>query len=1312
MKTLRRSLIPVLVFSLFPFFTGFWQAEQTSVPSTKLQAPPVAKRMTSIVNADEVRVNEGFDSVDIDVVGNDVLEDPEYALLIVSPPALGSVALNNNRGITYTLADSSFSGCLTFEYGINDNPEPTTANNDVANTLIDRSILISVLDNDTDPQNDDLQITNVSNPAHGSVQLTNGGTRIRYTPEPGYTGPDEFTYEITDGNGNTSTATVRIDVRLANDGTLHFIPPKWHEGPHAINPTEIWINTESPTGASGTIFLAGSNISRTFSLADNATTFRLELPTVSANFGLTYPGDLAAVRNQGLKVVSDNNPVNVQIVQEASNGQSFLTSKSLVALGTEFYACQMEDINLYEQGNQGISFISIMATANNTEVSFSNSRVSTWYKPFGTRPAGNHSIVLQENETYVVGINNTSQDITGTKITASKPIAVSSGTMGAGFSGGNFAVDNGWDQLVPIERAGVEFVIFKGTSNPDKATFIPVSDGTKISVDGVPQPQTYNAGDAFTVDNRSSVNPRYVTSNKPMLAFLSSGRDPGRGENGFALVAPLLIDGRGLYHFRTPNPGMNGGSTASVRVFFLTATSATTSVRLTNLNSNLPVNTSGWRPLTANPAFSYLEKDLSGSTDFEVSSDVFIQVMMFSASRSGGGLSYISSFDIKTLNANDDQISVPENTSLTFSPLNNDADGEGDVISISNVGSLQNNSGNIVNNRNGTLTYTPNPDFTGIDSLEYTITDGNFNFSTATIYITVTVLPTAEVSIYVAPVPDRPNIVANYVEGVPLSQIGMDISINPSSDVDGSESLGPIAIISGAPPEVTLSAGTYDGAGNWTVALSDLATLTATGTELEEYLLTLTVENIDDAGCDQNGDGQNDTAAQTFSYDFILNVGTACPTIGGLSAPTSICSGDLIGRVDVFGFANATLAENWERDFNIEFVYMNNNTGDPYAEGVSLGVATPSQGSASIENINLPDTAGTYYIYAILNPPSSDADCREAAFTSVQVNAPAPFLIQGDSILCVGGSNTLSAPSAAAWRWSTGATTQSIPATQEGAYSVTATDAFGCETDARIEVVSNPISASLAIDSPVCPYDSDGRLSVNLLSGGVGRIFYQINDDPPQEDPVFDNLPAGRYTVRVSDSSTCSYSETLDLTSIDQLSVELEPLNRAIRSDDSIRLTPRVNGNPTQIAWTPATGLSCTNCLTPVLRPKVPATYTLRLTSEYGCTQTDSLWIDVKLIRRVYVPNVFSPDSSEPGNRRLTVFGGPEIIQIDEMVVYDRWGQQVYQARNFAPADLSVSWDGTFKNSPSPAGVYVYFVRASFADGTADTFTGDVALIR
>jgi PGF-CTERM protein len=70
-----------------------------------------------------------------------------------------------------------------------------------------------VLNNDTDPDGDTLSVTTaaVSEPSNGTLALDSDGS-FEYTPDSGFTGADSFTYEVSDGNGGTDTATVTIAV--------------------------------------------------------------------------------------------------------------------------------------------------------------------------------------------------------------------------------------------------------------------------------------------------------------------------------------------------------------------------------------------------------------------------------------------------------------------------------------------------------------------------------------------------------------------------------------------------------------------------------------------------------------------------------------------------------------------------------------------------------------------------------------------------------------------------------------------------------------------------------------------------------------------------------------------------------------------------------------------------------------------------------------------------------------------------------------------------------------------------------------------
>src|SRR6056297_4186070 len=52
--------------------------------------------------------------------------------------------------------------------------------------------------------------------SNGTV-VQNADGFFTYTPNPDYNGPDSFTYDISDGNGGTDTATVNITVNPVND---------------------------------------------------------------------------------------------------------------------------------------------------------------------------------------------------------------------------------------------------------------------------------------------------------------------------------------------------------------------------------------------------------------------------------------------------------------------------------------------------------------------------------------------------------------------------------------------------------------------------------------------------------------------------------------------------------------------------------------------------------------------------------------------------------------------------------------------------------------------------------------------------------------------------------------------------------------------------------------------------------------------------------------------------------------------------------------------------------------------------------------
>lgn len=90
------------------------------------------------------------------------------------------------------------------------------ANDDTASTVANTAAYVSVLDNDSDPDLEPIQVTGSTDPEHGSVTCVAVGICI-YDPDTGYTGSDTFTYQVSDGV-ETASADVAVTITAAVPG--------------------------------------------------------------------------------------------------------------------------------------------------------------------------------------------------------------------------------------------------------------------------------------------------------------------------------------------------------------------------------------------------------------------------------------------------------------------------------------------------------------------------------------------------------------------------------------------------------------------------------------------------------------------------------------------------------------------------------------------------------------------------------------------------------------------------------------------------------------------------------------------------------------------------------------------------------------------------------------------------------------------------------------------------------------------------------------------------------------------------------------
>jgi hypothetical protein len=153
--------------------------------------------------------------------------------------------------------------------------------------------------------------------------------------------------------------------------------------------------------------------------------------------------------------------------------------------------------------------------------------------------------------------------------------------------------------------------------------------------------------------------------------------------------------------------------------------------------------------------------------------------------------------------------------------------------------------------------------------------------------------------------------------------------------------------------------------------------------------------------------------------------------------------------------------------------------------------------------------------------------CSEFACVTLAETNPLPVIDLGNDTSLCDTSFVIDANPGLTYNWSTAETSASITVNTTGLYSVTVTDANGCENTDTISVTLFPIvTFDLDLDSTSCVANTGAANIINLQGGGGFNIDWSTGDTAVLG---IDSLALGVYSVTVSDSNGCSLSDTFEI---------------------------------------------------------------------------------------------------------------------------------------------------------------------------------------
>jgi hypothetical protein len=619
-----------------------------------------------------------------------------------------------------------------------------------------------VLDNDFDADGDSLTAILGSTTANGQLTLNADGS-FEYIPDAGFAGQDTFTYTADDQEDSSAPATVTITVEAVGGGgddTLFeddfSTVVATGSGTSQMDPSKGWT-------------VAGNWMIGTSDGPDNSNALRVRKNTGIVTKMLDTTGYSSVTLQIDGATKGYEAGESAFVESTSDNGASWQVLLELDNLNTSF---DYYELNL-PANNPNAGFRFRANGDRNTEHGYFDNIVVVGAGAANTAPvSGNDAYSVNQDDVLSIpapGVLGNDSDVDGDTITAAIVQDVANGTLSLNANGSFTytpnAAFNGSDSFT--------YQANDGTENGNVAT---VNITVQAVVSELLQNGDFEIGTAETFGTRANpfdCPPWVRTNTDSWLGTAPTGGQAiyarwsgGKTYQDFAAVAGED------YQFSAESYQLSGNQrwspTLMVEWYDASLQLIGSAIQLDQVApADVGPNSEVWVPMAGQataPAGAVTGRILFTLTNETGASPTQKQCLFDNASvqssAEGGNTPPLAVAD---------QGNVNEDGSVVIDLLSNDTDADGDALSISGVG--QGTLGSVVNNGNGTVTYTPNSNANGADSFSYTVSDGQ-------------AAANGLVSVTIAPVNDAPNAVNDSANVDGNSSVVISVLTN-DSDIEG-----------------------------------------------------------------------------------------------------------------------------------------------------------------------------------------------------------------------------------------------------------------------------------------------------------------------------------------------------------------------------------------------------------------------------------------------------------------------------------------------------------------------------------------------
>jgi gliding motility-associated-like protein len=360
-------------------------------------------------------------------------------------------------------------------------------------------------------------------------------------------------------------------------------------------------------------------------------------------------------------------------------------------------------------------------------------------------------------------------------------------------------------------------------------------------------------------------------------------------------------------------------------------------------------------------------------------------------------------------------------------------------------------------------------------------------------------------------------------------------------------------------------------------------------------------------------------------------------------------------------------------------------------------------------------TSGNYYAQVISGHPGcSPVETGKINLTAVAL--PVAAFTPSANAGCVGqvitfaNQSTVDPQTTPSYTWSFGdASTDSNEISPEKSFGTASIFqvklTVSYQNGACPDEETNPVTITAAPGLSITATDNNFNLCVGdtLRLGVSGDTFTDYEWSTGATTPTILIEEPTDYSVTVTTSGGCILDVSKTINEVAGPPVAITTRATTIQVGEEITLN--ATGGLTSYLWRPGLSLNDSTIANPTASPLQDIVYTVSGKDVNGCSGEASIEIKVigASVFSLIAPKLFFSPNDDTVNPFWTI-QNIESFPTCGVIVYNDKGSKVFEAKPY-----SNNWDGTFKGSKLPGGVYYYVIRC---DGEAKVKTGSITLLK